>query len=259
MIWSWSSNTDCAAAYLSRAGIGAAMFRKLIGACVGLAMMVMAGTANAVPINLLTNPGFETGNFSGWTAGGNSSNFGVATDGTNIAGTAFPSIVNVRSGLFSAFASVAQFSPSEVFTLSQTISVLASETYSIGYFAGIDSPNSGFGFGNVLAGSVDIFIDNISIGATHPNIISSGPNPSDFDLVSVNFTTGPAQTFLNVRYSAAASGITVGLSLDDFFFIGEAPVAEIPEPSTLALFATALALLAFFGWRRRGAVQVKAA
>jgi len=28
------------------------MFRKLIGACVGLAMMGMAGTANAVPLNI---------------------------------------------------------------------------------------------------------------------------------------------------------------------------------------------------------------
>ena len=33
----------------------------------------------------------------------------------------------------------------------------------------------------------------------------------------------------------------------------------VPEPSTLTLFATGLALLAFLGWRRRGAAWVKAA
>ncbi len=36
-------------------------------------------------------------------------------------------------------------------------------------------------------------------------------------------------------------------------------VTPVPEPSTLSLVATGLALLAFLGWRRRGSVQLKAA
>ena len=34
--------------------------------------------------NLLVNPGFEAGDFSGWTVGGNSIQTGVAIDGTPI-------------------------------------------------------------------------------------------------------------------------------------------------------------------------------
>ena len=45
--------------------------------------------------------------------------------------------------------------------------------------------------------------------------------------------------------------------MDDITFEMVTPLAA-PEPSTLALFATGLALLAFIGWRRRRAVQVGA-
>ena len=45
----------------------------------------------------------------------------------------------------------------------------------------------------------------------------------------------------------------------NFAIFASANNLTAPEPSTLALFATGLGLLAFLGWRRRGAAWVKAA
>jgi hypothetical protein len=44
------------------------MFRRFLAAA--LAFAAANGTATAAPINLLTNGGFETGSFRGWSQGG---------------------------------------------------------------------------------------------------------------------------------------------------------------------------------------------
>ncbi len=56
---------------------GAAMYRKLIGACVGLAMMGMAGTANATLIG-------STVEYDRIFAGGDSSGLGTAVVGAGV-------------------------------------------------------------------------------------------------------------------------------------------------------------------------------
>lgn len=210
------------------------------------------GGIDAAPINLLTNPGFETGDFTGWTVTGTSSSTGVATAGTPIPPTFFPSVVDVRSGSFAAFASVAQGAtgfPFEQVLLSQTLAVLPSTAYSLGYFASAQATgSSGFGFGNLPSTStVDIVVDGVSTGPIFPIVIfvSDGFIP-----VSSTYTTGPSQTALTVTYSTSASGASVGISLDDYFFTGESPQAPIPEPSTMLLLASGLAGLGFFRWRR---------
>jgi hypothetical protein len=102
--------------------------------CLFASALALAGTgaALAVPMNLLTNPGFETGNFTGWTVGGTTPVSGVGTDGQAVAlvgcgGCFLPASVNVRSGNNAAFYQ-GRGDPSLVITLSQTIAVNPAKT-----------------------------------------------------------------------------------------------------------------------------------
>jgi hypothetical protein len=206
---------------------------RVLSTCAALFAVIVAGRAEASTVNLLTNPGFETGNFSGWTVGGTSSVTGVATQGTSIPAV-FPSSVVVRSGTFAAFAQVSFFN-NENITLSQTLTVLPSTTYSIGYYAGVSSGSFGFQ-------GADILINGVSINPSSPGVLTS----LDFSEVLGSFTTGAAQTSLTVLYAASGSGTgSVGLSLDDFFF------TPVPLPAALPLFASGLAGLGLLGWRRK--------
>jgi hypothetical protein len=232
------------------ASIGAAL------AAAAVSLFLENNQAIAAPVNLLTNPGFETGTLAGWTAGGNSA-ISVDTAGTAIPGTFFPSVVGVNSGIDAAYAVVNQggvLSPADKFiTLSQTIAVAPSTTYSIGYFAAVFDPNANidgpFGFGNstVNPGLVDIKINGASIAPTFPLLINNA-----FIEVLGSFATGAGQTSLTVLYSASASGTgSVGLSLDDFFFTAEAQNTATPLPAALPLFASGLGGLGLLSWCRK--------
>jgi hypothetical protein len=76
-------------------------YSQRIAAAILVAVVGSATRAVAVPfpgpVNLLANPGFETGDFTGWTVGRTSPQFGVATDGTPIP---FPSTDQVLNPAF---------------------------------------------------------------------------------------------------------------------------------------------------------------
>jgi len=199
------------------------MFRKLIGACVGLAMMGMAGAANAVPITYELNRVIGAGTVTGF----------IETDGT--------------LGVLS--------------TINITDWVLT-----------LTAPD-------LLGGSPDVidFATQIvtNIGGMATTATSTGLF-FDFDLSGSNFFLLQGTSPLNYWCLETGSPACTGFGLSEAMgqgSVGFGPVAQsttgqtgveqfgtaIPEPSTLTLFATGLALLAFLGWWRRSRQRTHAA
>jgi hypothetical protein len=227
-------------------------------------VLLLAGVAPSVRAqNLLVNPGFETGDFSGWTVGGNSTSAGVATDGASIAGaspSSSPHFVNLRSGSFAGFAVVRQGNTGpppptptpdiERILLSQTVAVTPFDTLSIGFYLGNDA-SSGYG---AFTGDdfLQIFVDGVGILPSDLLVVSPGSTPADFRFISGNAATG-SRTSVNVTFAITGSGTArAGASFDDFFVNGVAPAAAVPEPGTLALLLVGTLTTGVGFLRRRG-------
>ena len=210
------------------------MYRKLIGACVGLAMMGMAGTANAVLMGsagglIDTDTGLE------WLDVVVNANISfdqlIATDLTGFGsfGYRYATVFEVgvlfeNAGAILPPLGTATFDAANQPAGDLLISFLgANSTNPVNTFIQAFTSTPGSEAGTVMApwirGSGIDGIAGLDYGRHQPSTSASSP------------TTGSWV----VRSSA-----------------------PIPEPSTLALFATGLALLAFLSWRRRRAVQVGA-
>ena len=204
-----------------------------------MALVVMvSGAAFASATNLLLNPGFETGNFSGWTISGTSPNYGVDINGPVITGT-YPAFgtttVLVRSGTYAGYAVVCSSGPcspsgddpSDYLNLSQTVSLTAGMLDTASFWV---ASGSGLAYGN---GS-EILVDGSPIALSLSNVTSS------YQLVSGTFTTSGGTYDIGFRIAGSGYG-DAGFSFDDF------SLTETPEPATYATFGTGLLLLAGFG------------
>ncbi len=205
--------------------------RKSVGLlCAGL----LASIAFGAQANLLTNPGFETGDLSGWTVSGSVPlGYGVGTSGQATPDGALGSgSVLVHGGSFAAWAVTRNFF-GDGLQLSQTLQLNAGE-YSAGFFYG---SNRG-PYANALA----IYLDGAALTSGGPYIDNGFlEQKTTFQLASSGSHT------LSFLLSGSGFG-PAPISADDFYLKGTAPV---PEPASAALLCAGL--LGVWAMRRRRA------
>ncbi len=211
-----------------------------------------AGWASAAPVNLLTNPSFETGDLTGWTMGGVNGGYGVLTDGATIPGVTYvqflPSNQNVHSGSYGAYA-VAANSEGEFVSFSQNV-VLAPGDYTASFYMGNDQ-GATFGINQAITdGNLGIRIDGtlVPFNSLYPNSFPTGSGPADFTLFDADFTSAGGSTLIEFRISGSGTA-RAGISVDDFAVFGDA-IATIPAPGAVVLAGFGVGLVSWLRKRR---------
>ena len=220
------------------------MFRKLIGACVGLAMMGVAGTANAVLMIDFEGTGLLEGTsitdqITGLTISGGE----LVTEGSPQVG--FNSMVcgfdTVCAGAPFDGDFLAPLSSDVGHTVTLSFQGLVTDlVFTLG-----DIDPSTIAEEEVKISAYDG--SNLLLLPTTITVKSDDPSTGDGFGTLVDFGT------LNISRIEIENIERTAYGVDNISAV------LLPEPSMLTLFATGLALLGFLGWRRRGVVRVKAA
>jgi hypothetical protein len=187
------------------------MVRKiniLIVLCFGLATFCGGRSAAA---NLVANPGFETGDFTGWTVTGN----GIGID------TVFP-----NTGNFDAFFG-ALTTDSNPGVLSQILATRAGQSYTLSFTILDEAGFSGDTFTVTLGGFTAVITGD---QAAPPGDLPSGYTAEVFAVPSADIAGGDTLAFQGLNDPT----IGIDWNLDDV------SITAVSEPPAVALLGTAL-------------------
>jgi hypothetical protein len=209
------------------------------GLC-GASQAMGSSFCDAVSGNIVVNCGFETGDFTGWTIGGTTSDpivmglpeyYGV--DG-----------LDANSGNYGAYMSQDLFVGTSPVTLSQTLATTAGDMYSVSFFLEQDSAPTTVGYVHAFSAA---------FGGT--TMLSLTPT------VAVPGTVG---SFTEYTYTETASAASTTLAFafendDNYWSFDDVSVTQIasatPEPSTAAMGGMALGAMLLL-WSRRRLVNI---
>jgi PEP-CTERM motif len=204
------------------------MIRKSVPYCVTIVLCMVLSEPVLAGGNLVANPGFETGDFTGWSLTGTSD----AVGDTVVASAGFNSWLPNSGTFFAALGALGSDS-----TLSQTIATTAGQTYTFSWFLGSDgstpSDFSAFWNGSTILSLVD---------APATPGYTRGTSTASYAFYSFTEVATSASTVIqfnsrNDQNYWAFDDVSVSL-------------AAVPEPSSLVLSAIAVLTLAGFAGRR---------
>ena len=185
----------------------------------------------ALPPSLFVNSEFDTGDFTGWTAGGSAAH-GVDLGGTALTGTVIPQNIVCYNDVENqaAWAKLENDGTPTDFTLSQTIAVQPGVTYAGQYAHGLGSfTNSGSGvlrFEVFVNGTPLLQTDFFAVNGYQ--LLNGGAIPG---WTAPNNVTQATYVF---RWTGGSGGSPAGFSFDNFQLR-----TAVPEPSSITVIAAA--------------------